>query len=284
VTTTPTRPASNTPPQRTEPAVPTNVPKMETGMTPAQPAPPLRQPTAAPTTTAPATMPQQATALPNSDIPASARAGTRDIDPSGMTAPSTAENVTAQQFSQKLNEFAQGATTLFAQIPADLERIVRDPYESTAEFQARRAAALEAAQRREREFFQQNTKTYNVALPVREVRYDPDREIFEFTVDGVGLPTVRSGNSEPGTLTFTCYSRPVFWCSTEAGMTYEAGDMWRIPRATARQHDILRTPLTLYARFAVGRRNDASVLAIALLTMDLQARGQSVSRWDGSSR
>ena len=285
VTTTPTRPPQTTQAPRTETAVPANVPRMETGMTPAQPAPPLRAPsTATPANTTPATMPQQATALPNSDIPASARAGTRDIDPSGMTAPSTAENVTAQQFSQKLNEFAQGANTLFAEIPAALERIVRDPYESTAEFQARRTAALEAAQRREREFFQQNTKTYNVALPVREVRYDPDREIFEFTVDGVGLPTVRSGSSEPGTLTFTCYSRPVFWCSTEAGMTYEAGDMWRIPRATARQHDILRTPLTLYARFAVGRRNDASVLAIALLTMDLQARGQSVSRWDGSSR
>lgn len=201
-----------------------------------------------------------------------------------MTAPTSSENVTAQQFSQKLNEFAQGANTLFAEIPAALERIVRDPYESTAEFQARRTAALETAQRREREFFQQNTKTYNVALPVREVRYDPDREIFEFTVDGVGLPTARSGSSEPGTLSFTCYSRPVFWCSTEVGMTYEAGDMWRIPRGTARQHDILRNPLTLYARFAVGRRNDASVLAIALLTMDLQARGQSVSRWDGSSR
>jgi hypothetical protein len=112
-----------------------------------------------------------------------------------MTAPSQAENVTAQQFSQKLNEFAQGAQTLFAEIPAALERIVRDPYESTAEYQARRTAALEAAQRRERDFFQQNTKTYNVALPVREVRYDPDREIFEFTVDGVGLPTVRSGSS-----------------------------------------------------------------------------------------
>jgi hypothetical protein len=201
-----------------------------------------------------------------------------------MTVPSATENVTPAQFSAKLNEFAQGATTLLTQIPAELERIVRDPYESTAEFQARRAAALESAQRREREFFQQNSKTYNVAVPVREVRYDPDREIFEFTVDGMGLPITRGEGTAPGTLTFTCYSRPVFWCSTEAGMTYEAGDMWKIPRATARQYDILRTPLTLYARFAVGRRNDASVLAIALVSMDLQARGQSVSRWDGTSR
>jgi hypothetical protein len=271
-------------PRRDESPVPTNVPRQETGMSPVQAAQPLRQPSTSQQAVAPAARTQQATALPYSDIPASARAGTRDIDPAGMTVPSASENVTPAQFSAKLNEFAQGATTLLAQIPADLERIVRDPYESTAEFQARRAAALEAAQRKEREFFQQNSKTYNVAIPVREVRYDPDREIFEFTVDGMGLPITRGAGNTPGALTFTCYSRPVFWCSTEAGMTYEAGDMWKIPRATARQYDILRTPLTLYARFAVGRRNDASVLAISLVSMDLQARGQSVSRWDGTSR
>jgi hypothetical protein len=283
VVTSPSTPAREPQPQR-ETAVPTNVPRQETGMSPVQPAQPLRQPGAAQEQSGPVTRPQQATALPYSDIPASARAGTRDIDPSGMTVPSATENVTPAQFSAKLNEFAQGATTLLTQIPAELERIVKDPYESTAEFQARRAAALEAAQRKEREFFQQNSKTYNVAIPVREVRYDPDREIFEFTVDGMGLPILRGEGSAPSTLTFTCYSRPVFWCSTEAGMTYEAGDMWKIPRATARQFDILRTPLTLYARFAVGRRNDASVLAIGLVSMDLQARGQSVSRWDGTSR
>lgn len=65
-------------------------------------------------------------------------------------------------------------------------------------------------------------------------------------------------------------------------MTYEAGDLWRISRAAARQHDVLRSPLVLYARFAVGRREDSRTLAISLLTMDLQARGQSVQRWDGS--
>lgn len=283
VVTSPSTPAREPQPQR-ETAVPTNVPRQETGMSPVQPAQPLRQPGSTQQTSGPVTRPQQQAALPYADIPASARAGTRDIDPAGMTVPSATENVTPAQFSAKLNEFAQGATTLLTQIPADLERIVRDPYESTAEFQARRAAALEAAQRKERDFFQQNSKTYNVAIPVREVRYDPDREIFEFTVDGMGLPITRGEGNAPGTLTFTCYSRPVFWCSTEAGMTYEAGDMWKIPRATARQFDILRTPLTLYARFAVGRRNDASVLAIGLVSMDLQARGQSVSRWDGTSR
>lgn len=284
VTTSPSQPARDAQPPRTDAPAPTTAPRPETGMSPVQPAQPLRQPGAIQQTGGPTIRPQQPTALPYSDIPASARAGTRDIDPAGMTVPNATENVTPAQFSAKLNEFAQGATTLLTQIPAELERIVRDPYESTAEFQARRAAALESAQRREREFFQQNSKTYNVAVPVREVRYDPDREIFEFTVDGMGLPITRGEGTVPGALTFTCYSRPVFWCSTEAGMTYEAGDMWKIPRATARQYDILRTPLTLYARFAVGRRNDASVLAIALVSMDLQARGQSVSRWDGTSR
>jgi len=254
-------------------------------MTPARPAQPL--PAATPTTqTAQGQgrpgVPQPVGPL--SSVPASALAGTRDIDIPGITVPSMSENVTPQQFSQRLNDFAQGATTMYAELQARNESIVRDPYESTTEFEARRAAAFEATQRREREFFQQNSKVYNVAMPVREVRYDPDREIFEFTVDGLGLPLTRANSSEPGTLTLTCFSRPVFWCSSETGMIYEAGDMWRIPRGTARQFDILRTPLTLSARFAVGRRNDAPVLSISLLSMDLQARGQSVSKWDGTAR
>ena len=288
VTSTPTQATTREPsraPARTE-SEPSTPARTQTSMTPAQPAQPLRQPSAGQAQPAgpQRAAPSQA-ALPLSDIPASARAGTRDIDASGATAPSQSENVTPQQFSQKLNEFAQGATAMYAELQSRNESIVRDPYESTAEFEARRAAAFEATQRREREFFAANSRTYVVAMPVREVRYDPDREIFEFTVDGVALPATRAaGGSGAGTLTFTCYTRPVFWCSPEAGMTYEAGDMWKIPRATARQFDILRSPLTLNARFAVGRRNDAPVLAISLLSMDLQARGQSVSRWDGASR
>jgi hypothetical protein len=254
-------------------------------MTPSRPAQPLPAATPSTQTAQGQGRPTQAQPVgPLSTVPASALAGTRDIDIPGITVPTQVESVSPQQFSQKLNDFAQGATTMYAELQARNESIVRDPYESTAEFEARRAEAFAATQRREREFFQQNSKTYNVAMPVREVRYDPDREIFEFTVDGLGLPITRASSSEPGTLTLTCFSRPVFWCSTEAGMIYEAGDMWRIPRGTARQYDILRTPLTLVARFAVGRRNDAPVLAISLLSMDLQARGQSVSRWDGAAR
>jgi hypothetical protein len=298
------RPGGGTAPSAPAPTTPPSGPTQ-------QPAPqtsaPTRPPAAQPATTTPTatplprqaareTQPQQspapaqgrataqATGTPLRSVPASALAGTRDIDIAGIAVPTQTENVTAQQFSQKLNDFAQGATTMYAELQARNESIVRDPYESTAEFEARRAEAFAATQRREREFFQQNSKVYTVAMPVREVRYDPDREIFEFTVDGFGLPVTRGTGSEAASLTLTCFSRPVFWCSTEAGMIYEAGDMWRIPRATARQHDILRTPLTLNARFAVGRRNDAPVLSIGLLSMDLQARGQSVSRWDGAAR
>ncbi len=285
VTTTPSQPVrTQAAIARTEQEART-VLRPETGMTPAQPAQPLRTPAAAQQAAGPQRQTPQQGAAPLSEISASARAGTRDIDPAGMNIAAQTENVTPQQFSQKLGEFAQGAATMYAELQARNESIVRDPYESTAEFEARRAAAFEATQRREREFFQQNSKTYVVAMPVREVRYDPDREVFEFTVDGVGLPITRGGSGDAnGRLSFTCYTRPVFWCSSEAGMTYEAGDMWKIPRNTARQFDILRTPLTLNARFAVGRRSDAPVLAISLLAMDLQARGQSVSRWDGSAR
>lgn len=288
VTSSPSQPAREPSAQpRTEAGAPPSGARPETGMSPAPSAPPLRAPSSQQPTTAgsgPVSRPSQSSALPLSDIPASARAGTRDIDPAGVTAPAQSENVTPQVFSQKLREFAQGAATMYAELAAQNESIVRDPYESTAEYEARRAAAFQATQRRERDFFAQNSRTYVVAIPVREVRYDPDREIFEFTVDGMGLPVARGEGPGAGTLSFTCYTRPVFWCSSEGGMAYEAGDMWKIPRATARQFDILRTPLTLNARFAVGRRNDAPVLAISLLSMDLQARGQSVSRWDGAAR
>ncbi len=259
--------------------------RSEQTMSPSTPAAPLRQPTAS---SGPADDPDVSfpagSGLVKDDIPATARALTRATSPGGAVVAQQAENVTAAQFSQKLGEFAQGATAIFMTQPAEMVRIVRDPYESTVEFEARRAAAMAAAQRREQEFFQQNTKTYNVALPVRDVRYDADREVLEFTVDGIGLPITRTLGDDAGapTLTFTCYSRPVFWCSPETGMTYDAGDLWRVSRATARQHDVLRAPLTLYARFAVGRREDSRTLAISLLSMDLQARGQSVQRWDGS--
>ncbi len=280
--TTPATPARSTP-ARTQAAAPAAAPgRGDIAMTPATPAAPLPAPGVAPAPSGPTTAaPAPGALIP--DAPRNARADTRETNPAGAPAAQQVENVTAAQFSQRLNDFAQGVPAIFVALPAEIARITKDPYESTAEFEARRAAAIAAAERREREFLAQNTKTYNVALPVKEVRYDADREVLEFTVDGIGLPMTRLEGAEP-TPTFACYTRPVFWCASDTGMTYEAGDLWRVPRSVARQHDVLRTPLTLHARFTVGRRDDSRSLAISLLSMDLQARGQSVQRWDGASR
>jgi hypothetical protein len=282
VSTTPAQAAPTTRPQAAAPSAPPTAAARppEVGMTPVAPTTPLREPAAA----APqgdAARPVRTLDVVGDRIPFAARAGTREVDVAGAAAPSATENATPQQFSQHLAEFAQQATALSVTQTGELEAVVRDPYESTAEFEARRAAAVAAAERREREFFQQNSRTFVVAMPVRQVRYDPDREVLEFTVDGVGLPMTRVEGDQ--VLVLQCYSRPVFWCGTETGMIYDAGDLWRVPRATARQHDVLRNPLTLNARFAVGRRQDRT-LAISLLSMDLQARGQSVQRWDGAAR
>lgn len=281
VSTTPTQAAPTTRPPATQPSAPPATPARppEVGMTPVAPTTPLREPAAA----APQgdARPVRTLDVVGDRIPFAARAGTREVDVAGAAAPSATETATPAQFSQQLAAFAQQATALSVTQTGELEAVVRDPYESTAEFEARRAAAVAAAERREREFYQQNSRTFVVAMPVRQVRYDPDREVLEFTVDGVGLPMTQVDGAQA--LVMQCYSRPVFWCGTETGMIYDAGDLWRVPRATARQHDVLRNPLTLNARFAVGRRQDRT-LAISLLSMDLQARGQSVQRWDGAAR
>jgi len=53
--------------------------------------------------------------------------------------------------------------------------VARDPYESTAEYQARVAQAYAVFQRRESEFYARNTRTYVVSVPVKGVKYDADR-------------------------------------------------------------------------------------------------------------
>jgi hypothetical protein len=116
-------------------------------------------------------------------------------------------------------------------------------------------------------------------MPVRNVRYDADSEALEFAMDALRLPTTREGRSQ---LTVACFTRPVFWCMPDAGMTYDANDLWKVPRATARQFDVLRAPMTVTARFTVGGRADSErALAISLVDMELQARGQVVQRWTG---
>ncbi|MBK7907151.1 MAG: hypothetical protein IPJ78_11390 [Gemmatimonadetes bacterium] len=186
------------------------------------------------------------------------------------------ESVSPTEFTTILNGMARDA---IAVMDAPPPQVRRDPYESTPEFEARRAAAMAEYQAREAEYFRTTKRSFVVSLPVRNVRYDADTEMLEFNVDGFRLPTTREGRSQ---LTVACFTRPVFWCMPDSGMTYDANDLWKVPRATARQFDVLRTPLTLTARFTVGGRPEGErALAISLVDMELQARGQVVQRWAG---
>lgn len=270
---------------------------------------------AAPTTAAPATMPAAATKAPTkapvtapATTPARTSAAQRrnaaPATPERMTLPATSapvsrasttgvrmitrdagdgvtladrlEAVSPSEFSGILNAMAREAVAVMDAPPPE---VVRDPYESTAEYDARVAAAAAEYQRREMDYFRATKRSFVVQLPVRAVRYDPDRETLEFSVEALRIPSTREGRSQ---LTIACFTRPVFWCMPDAGMTYDASDLWKVPRATARQFDVLRTPLVLTARFTVGGRPDGErALAISLIDMELQARGQTVQRWTG---
>lgn len=200
----------------------------------------------------------------------------------GVADAGVTEAVTPAQFTERLNAIVAAALEMSN---AKMPDVARDPYESTAEYQARVAAAYAVFQRRESEFYARNTRTYVVSVPVKGVKYDADREIVEFTVDPIALPTTRSfAASDAARLSVACYTRPFFWCSPEAGMSYDGTDLWRIPRATARSVDVLQTPLTLLARYVVGRRDDARTPAVSLISMELHAKGAAISRWDSATR
>ncbi len=200
----------------------------------------------------------------------------------GVVDAAVTEAVTPSQFTERLNAIVASALDVSN---AKMPDVARDPYESTTEYQARVAQAYAAFQRRETEFYARNTRTYVVSIPVKGAKYDADREVVEFTVDPIGLPTARSFSSTEGArLSVACYTRPYFWCSPESGMQYDGTDLWRIPRATARSADVLNAPLTLMARFVVGRRDDARSPAVSLVSMELQAKGAAISRWDSTAR
>jgi hypothetical protein len=200
---------------------------------------------------------------------------TRDAG-EGVTLAERVEAVTPSEFAAVLSAMAREAVAVMDAPPPE---IVRDPYESTPEYDARVAAAAAEYLRREQDYFRATKRSFLVQMPVRSVRYDPDRESLEFAVEALRIPSTREGRSQ---LTIACFTRPVFWCMPDAGMTYDASDLWKVPRATARQFDVLRTPLTLTARFTVGGRPDGErALSISLIDMELQARGQTVQRWTG---
>lgn len=245
---------------------------------------PTRTPIKAPATPAPTMTPNVAPSRPiMAPMPApvarASAAGVRMITRDagdGVTLADRLEAVSPSEFSGILNSMAREAVAVMDAPPPE---VVRDPYESTAEYDARVAAAAAEYQRRELDYFRATKRSFVVQLPVRSVRYDPDRETIEFSVEALRIPSTREGRSQ---LTVACFTRPVFWCMPDAGMTYDASDLWKVPRATARQFDVLRTPLVLTARFTVGGRPDGErALAISLIDMELQARGQTVQRWTG---
>ena len=200
----------------------------------------------------------------------------------GVTDAGVTEAVTPAQFSERLNAIVASALEM---MNAKMPEVVRDPYESSAEYQGRVAQAYTVFQRREGEFYVRNTRTYVVSIPVKDVKYDADREVVELAVDPMMLPTTRSFAAADGArLSVACYTRPYFWCSPDSGMSYDGADLWRVQRAAARSADVLRTPLTLVARFVVGRRDDARSPAVSLVSMELQAKGAALSRWDSGTR
>lgn len=269
-----------TSPRTTAPKTTAQVPSSRSA-TPAviqQPAVSRRAPARRPAAAAPA---QTVVELPaRAPSNAAALAATRAAG--GVADAGVTEAVTPAQFTERLNAIVAAALEMSN---AKMPEVARDPYESTAEYQARVAQAYAIFQRREAEFYARNTRTYVVSIPVKSVKYDPDREIVEFSVDPVTLPTTRSfAASDAARLSVACYTRPFFWCSPEAGMSYDGTDLWRIPRATARSVDVLQTPLTLLARYVVGRRDDARSPAVSLISMELHAKGAAISRWDSATR
>lgn len=200
----------------------------------------------------------------------------------GVADAGVTEAVIPSQFSERLNAIVASALDM---MNAKMPELARDPYESSTEYQARVAQAYAVFQRRETEFYARNTRMYVVSIPVRDVRYDADREVVEFAVDPMALPTTHSFAAADGArLSVACYTRPYFWCSPDSGMSYDGTDLWRVPRVAARAADVLRTPLTLVARFVVGRREDARSPAVSLVSMELQAKGAALARWDSGTR
>jgi len=225
----------------------------------------------------PATVVEMPARAPSSGLALASTRAAGGVADAGVT-----EAVTPSQFTERLNAIVAAALDVSN---AKMPDVARDPYESTAEYQARVAQAFAAFQRRESEFYARNTRTYVVSIPVKSVKYDADREVVDFTVDPIALPAARSFAAADGArLSVACYTRPYFWCSPDSGMSYDGTDLWRVARATARSVDVLNAPMTLMARFVVGRRDDARSPAVSLISMELQAKGATIARWDSAAR
>lgn len=270
-------PASRQEARPTPPAPQAAAPQATTAKPVAPPRRAARRAVAPTAAAVPTTVVELPARAPSSGAALAATRAAGGVADAGVT-----EAVTPAQFTERLNAIVAAALDM---TNAKMPEVARDPYESSAEHQARVAQAYAVFQRREAEFYARSTRTYLVSIPVKAVKYDADREIVEFAVDPIALPTARSFAAADGArLSVACYTRPYFWCSPEAGMSYDGTDLWRIPRATARTVDVLNAPLTLMARFVVGRRDDARSPSVSLISMELQAKGTAVSRWDSAAR
>ena len=120
-----------------------------------------------------------------------------------------------------------------------------------------------------------------VQFAVKDARYDPSREVLEVAVERVPMPMADppasgGGSSRPS---LACFTRPAFVCGA-SGLSYIARGIFRVPRSKAPDADVLRTGMTVRARFAIGHRDDTSSPALTLLALVLQANGEVVSRWE----
>lgn len=210
------------------------------------------------------------------EVAADSRAQTRAA--STVRGSTTSEAVSASAFAERLSAIAAGAREVLA---AKAPELARDAYESSAEYAGRRAQALAVYERREDEFFAKNSRTFVVQITAKDPKYDPDREILDIGLETVALPIARDLGAAQ--LAVACYTRPVFWCSPDGGMTYEAMGLWHVARAKARELDVLRAPITVQARFVVGHRDDQHGAAVTLIGLELVARGQVLAKWDVAS-
>jgi hypothetical protein len=133
-----------------------------------------------------------------------------------------------------------------------------------------------AARLREAARARTDSTIVTVQFAVKDARYDPSRGVVEVAVERIPLP------SAPGTdstrLALACFTQPAFVCGA-AGLSYIARDLLRVPRATVLDPALLKSGLTLDARFAVGRRGNTPGTSLTLLALVLQAKGTAVARW-----
>jgi hypothetical protein len=122
-----------------------------------------------------------------------------------------------------------------------------------------------------------------VQFAVKDARYDPSRGVLEVAVERVPMPLAGPQPPDTGSMrpALACFTRPAFVCGV-SGLTYIARDLLRVPRSKAPVPELLRSGLTLQARFAIGRRDDTPGPALTLLALLLQSKGEVVSRWEAA--